>query len=87
MKTSGEFRCFFDFRIKQHCDLGRFQVKKSIRRQLAARKLRTMKRIDKANWSGQSPMLTCPDVQYELAEKTQTIAWGELMSRNSWFGN
>lgn len=32
-------------------------------------------------------MLTCPDVQYELAEKTQAIACGELVSRNSWFGN
>ena len=32
-----------------------------------------MKKIDKANRSGQSPMLTCRDVQYELAEKTQAM--------------
>jgi len=53
-------------------------VKKSIRRQLDARKRRTLKRIDKVNWNGQSPMLTCPAVQYELAEKTQAIACGGI---------
>ena len=50
----------------------------SIRRKLGARKRRTMKRIDKGNWNGQSPMLTCPTVRYELAEKTQAIAAGGI---------
>jgi len=53
-------------------------VKKSIRRKLDARKRCTMKRIDKANWNGQSPMLTCPTVQYELAEKTRAVAAGGI---------
>ena len=57
---------------------GGFQVKKSIRRKLDARKRRTMKRINKANWNGQSPMLACPSVQYELAKKTQAIAAGGI---------
>jgi hypothetical protein len=37
-----------------------------------------MKRIDKANWNGQSPMLACPTVQYELPEKTQAISSGGI---------
>ncbi len=53
-------------------------MKKSIQRQLDARKRRTKKRIDKANWNGQSPMLACPNVKYELAEKTQAIACGGI---------
>lgn len=53
-------------------------MKKSLRRKLDARKRRAMKRIDKANWNGQSPMLTCPSVQYELAERTQAIVAGGI---------
>ena len=53
-------------------------MKKSIRRKLNARKRRTAKRIDKANWNGQSPMLPCPAVHFELAEKTQAIGAGGM---------
>tara|TARA_R110002124_G_scaffold233934_1_gene399335 strand:- start:5710 stop:6081 length:372 start_codon:yes stop_codon:yes gene_type:complete len=53
-------------------------VKKNIQRRLDARKRSTKKRTDKANWNGQSPMLTCPNVKYELAEKTQVIACGGI---------
>ena len=47
-------------------------------RQLEKRKRRAQKRIDKANWSGQSPMIDPPAIQYELAERTQAIAAGGL---------
>lgn len=53
-------------------------MKQIIQRQLDARMRRTMKRIDKANWNGQSPMLTCPNVKYELSEKTQAVACGGI---------
>ena len=47
-------------------------------RQLEKRKRRAKKRINKANWSGQSPMIDPPAIQYELAERTQAIAAGGL---------
>ena len=47
-------------------------------RQLEKRKRRANKRIDKANWSGQSPMIDPPTIHYELAERTQAIAAGGL---------
>lgn len=53
-------------------------MKKSLRQKLNSRKRSTAKRIDKANWNGQSPMLTCPSIQYELADKTQAIAAGGI---------
>jgi len=49
-----------------------------MRCQLEARKRRVQKRIDKANWNGQSPMIDPPTIQYELAERTQAIAAGGL---------
>lgn len=51
-------------------------MKKCLRRKLDAWKGRTAERIDKAKWSGQSPMLPCPAVHSDLAEKTQAIAVG-----------
>jgi hypothetical protein len=36
------------------------------------------RRIDKANWSGQSPMIRPPRIQYELADKQQAIAAGGI---------
>lgn len=47
-------------------------------RQLEKRKRRAKKRIDKANWNGQSPMIDPPTIHYELAERTQAIAAGGL---------
>jgi hypothetical protein len=35
-------------------------------------------RIDKANWSGASPMIRPPAIKYELAEKQQAIAAGGI---------
>lgn len=57
---------------------GGFQVQRRIRRKLEARKRRVSKRIDKTHWSGQSPMINPPTIQYELAERTQAIAAGGL---------
>jgi len=51
-------------------------VNAKIRRQLKARKRRVESRIDKANWSGKSPMIAAPAIQYELAEKQQAISAG-----------
>lgn len=45
---------------------------------MEARKRRVNQRIDKTQWSGQSPMLDPPTIQYELAERTQAIASGGL---------
>jgi len=53
-------------------------VKDRIRRRLKTRQRRVMKRIDKANWNGQSPMLEMPAVQYELAERSQAISAGGI---------
>ncbi len=53
-------------------------MKDSIRRRLKARQRRVMKRIDKANWNGQSPMLAMPAVEYELAERSQAISAGGI---------
>ena len=49
-----------------------------IRRQLKSRKRRVEARIDKGNWSGASPMIGTPAVQYELAEKQQAISAGGI---------
>ena len=53
-------------------------MQRKIRRQLEKRKRRTSKRIEKANWNGQSPMIDPPTIHYELAERTQAIAAGGL---------
>jgi hypothetical protein len=37
-----------------------------------------MQRIDPANWSGQSPMIDPPSIQYELADRIQAISAGGL---------
>lgn len=51
-----------------------------IRRQLKVRKRRIDARIDKANWSGVSPMIGTPAIKYELAEKQQAISAGGIGS-------
>lgn len=53
-------------------------MKQSIRNRLKSRQRRVAKRIDKANWNGQSPMLVTPAAQYELAERTQAISSGGI---------
>ena len=49
-----------------------------IRRQLRQRKRRMLRRIEKTNWSGTSPMIKTPAVKYELAEKQEAIAAGGM---------
>ena len=49
-----------------------------IRRQLKARKRRVDARIDKANWSGRTPMIDTPAIKYELSDKQQAISAGGI---------
>ena len=49
-----------------------------LRRQLKQRKRKMLRRIDKANWSGTSPMIRPTAVKYELADKQQAIAAGGI---------
>ncbi|MBC8288723.1 MAG: hypothetical protein H8E37_00245 [Planctomycetes bacterium] len=53
-------------------------MKQSIRNRLKTRQRRVARRIDKANWNGQSPMLVTPAAQYELAERTHAISAGGI---------
>jgi hypothetical protein len=54
-------------------------VNKKIRRQLAARKQRLLRRIDKGNNQGcERPMMRAGNIHYELAERTQGMAYGGL---------
>ena len=51
----------------------------NIRRQLAARKKRLDRRIDKSNHEGcERPMLRPGNIQYELAARTQGLAYGGI---------
>ena len=50
-----------------------------IRRQLAARKRRVERRIDKRNSQGcEAPMMRPSNIKYELAQRTQGLAYGGL---------
>ncbi|HEX4129385.1 MAG TPA: IS1380 family transposase, partial [Pirellulales bacterium] len=50
-----------------------------IRRQLAARKQRVERRIDKSNCAGcEQPMLRPGNIHYELADRTQGLAYGGI---------
>lgn len=49
-----------------------------LRRQLKKRKRKMQRRIDKANWSGNSPMIKTPTIKYELADKQEAIASGGI---------
>jgi hypothetical protein len=54
-------------------------VKAIIRRQLANRKRRIERRLDKANLGGCSqPMMTASNIHYEIAERTRGIASGGI---------
>jgi hypothetical protein len=56
-------------------------VNTNIRRQLAARKRRLERRIDKSNCEGcERPMMRPGNIRYELAERTQGVAYGGLGS-------
>ena len=47
-------------------------------RKLSRRERRMEQRIDKTNWSGQSPMIAPPAIQYELADRVQAMNAGGL---------
>lgn len=49
-----------------------------IRRQLAARKRRIEKRLDKTKFGNECPVISASNIHYELAEKTQAIAAGGI---------
>jgi Transposase DDE domain group 1 len=54
-------------------------VNAKIRRRLAARKQRLERRIDKHNCQGcEAPMMRPSNIQYELAQRTQGLAYGGL---------
>jgi hypothetical protein len=53
-------------------------VKISLQQKLSRRERRIRQRIDPANWSGQSPMIEPPAMQYELADRVQAIGAGGL---------
>jgi len=54
-------------------------VNTKIRRQLAARKKRLDRRIDKSNHEGcEQPMLRPGNIRYELADRTQGLAYGGI---------
>ena len=49
-----------------------------LRRKAKVRKRKKLRRIDKGNWSGASPMIRPESVKYELADKQQAIAAGGI---------
>ena len=53
-------------------------MKQNIQQKLSRRERRVKQRIDKANWSGQSPMIDPPSIQYELADRVQAMTPGGL---------
>lgn len=61
-----------------HTHNGGFRVNAKLRRQAKARKRKMLRRIDKSNWSGSSPMIKPPALKYELADKQQAIAAGGI---------
>ena len=53
-------------------------MKLNLLQKLNRRERRVQQRIDKANWSGQSPMIAPPAIQYELADRVQAMNAGGL---------
>ncbi len=53
-------------------------MKLNLLQKLSRRERRATQRIDKANWSGQSPMIAPPAIQYELADRVQATNAGGL---------
>jgi Transposase DDE domain group 1 len=65
-------------KINLHRATGGFRVKQKVQQKLSRRERRVRHRIDKANWSGQSPMIDPPAIRYELADRVQAMAPGGL---------
>ena len=53
-------------------------MKISLQQKLSRRERRVRQRIDPANWSGRSPMIEPPAMQYELADRVQAMTAGGL---------
>ena len=53
-------------------------MKLNVLQKLTRRERRVMNRIDKANWSGQSPMIAPPSISYELADRVRAMNAGGL---------
>ena len=53
-------------------------MKQKVQQKLSRRARRMKKRIDKSNWSGQSPMIDPPSIRYELADRVQAMTPGGL---------
>ena len=53
-------------------------MQRKIQQKLSRRERRLRRRIDKANWSGQSPMIAPPKIQYELGDRVQALNAGGL---------
>ena len=53
-------------------------MKQIIRNRLKSRQRRVARRIDKANWNGQSPMLVTPAIRLELADRIQALSAGGI---------
>lgn len=53
-------------------------MKQKVQQKLSRRERRMKKRIDKNNWSGQSPMIDPPSIRYELADRVQAMTPGGL---------
>ena len=53
-------------------------MKLNLLQKLSRRERRATQRIDKANWSGQTPMIAPPAIQYELADRVQATNAGGL---------
>jgi hypothetical protein len=62
----------------KHRKTGGFRVKISLHQQLSRRERRVAQRIEKKNWSGQSPMIAPPSIEFELSDRIQAVNAGGL---------
>ena len=53
-------------------------MKAKIRKQLAARKRRIAKRLDKTKMGSESPVISASNIQYEIADRTRAISAGGI---------
>ena len=53
-------------------------MKISLHQQLSRRERRVAQRIEKKNWSGQSPMIAPPSIEFELSDRIQAVNAGGL---------
>ena len=56
----------------------RQKVNAKTRKQLAARKRRIKKRLDKTKLGGECPMLSASNIHYEISDRTRAISAGGI---------